>query len=145
MRMKYFGFLLMMGFIGISVFGTFGMHTQADMNMRGHDMPASNCIGTTAQGVACPEQANPIDFAAFHIDAFKRFSTATFGESVITGLSLAFASLVFMGLAFFFPHRFDPLQLAFYRHHRSGDSFSPPQEREYLRWLALHENSPATL
>ena len=134
----------MVGFVGISVFGTFGMHTQADMNMQGHDMPPSNCIGATAQGVDCPKQADPIDFATFHIDAFKGFSTATFGENVLAGLLLLFASLVFMGLAFFFPNRFDPPRLAFYRY-RFRDSFSPPQKREYLRWLALHENSPATL
>jgi len=142
--MKYLGFILTIGFVGIFLFGTCSIHTQADMNAQGHDMSPSNCIGAAAQGVDCPKQADPIEFATFHIDAFKGFSTAIPGENVMAGLLLAFASLVLMGLAFFFPGRFDPPQLAFYRYSFRDTPFSS-REREYLRWLALHENSPAIL
>lgn len=142
--MKYFGIILMVGFVGISVFGSFGMHTQADMNMQGHDMPSSNCIGATAQGVDCPKQADPIDFATFHIDAFRGFSLATFGENLMGMLLLIFATLIFIGLAFFSPRLFKIPKLAFYRQH-FRDFISSPQQQQLIRWLALHEKSPTTL
>ena len=130
--------LLISSFAGIAVFGVFGMnHGQA------HDMEPNNCIAATAKGMDCPKEAGPIDFAAFHIDAFRGFSLATFGESVMSALLLAFASLLFIGLAFFSSHLFKLPQPAFYRH-RFRDAFSPPQKQELIRWLALHENSPAT-
>lgn len=129
--------IVLVSFIGIAVFGVFGMsHGQA------HDMGPNNCIAATAKGMDCPKEAEPIDFAVFHIDAYKGFSLATFGESAMSALLLAFASLLFIGLAFFSPHLFKPPQLAFYKH-RFRDAFSPPQQQEITRWLALHENSPA--
>lgn len=141
--MKYLGSILLIGFVSLAVFGVFGMHAQADMNMRGHDMPTSNCVGATVNGTDCPKQADPIDYLTFHFDAFRSFSLATFGESVMGAfLLLAFAALLFVGLAFFKPHLFEPPQLAFSRQ-RFGDPFSPPQKQELARWLALHENSPA--
>lgn len=133
--------ILLASYIAIGVFGVFGMHTQADMNMQGHNMPPSNCIGATAKGVDCPKQADPIDFAAFHIDAFRGFSLATFGENLIGMLLLAFAALIFIGLAFFSQHLFKIPKLVFYRQ-RFRDSFSPPQQQQLIRWLALHEKSP---
>lgn len=133
--------ILLASYVTIGVFGVFGMHTQADMNMQGHNMPPSNCIGATAQGVDCPKQADPIDFATFHIDAFRGFSLATFGENLMSMLLLIFATLVFIGLAFFSPRLFKIPQLAFQRY-RFRHSFSPPQQQQLTRWLALHEKSP---
>ena len=135
--MKYVSVLLLTSFIGIAVFGVFGMsHGQA------HDMDPNNCIAATAKGMDCPKEADPVDFATFHIDAFKGLSLTTFGENVMSGLLLVFASLLFIGLAFFSSHLFKPPQPVFYRY-RFRDSFSPPQKRQLIRWLALHENSPA--
>jgi len=129
--------ILLASFIGIAVFGVFGMsHGQA------HDMDPNNCIAATAKGMNCLKEADPIDFAGFHIDAYKGFSLATVGENVMSSLLLAFASLLFVGLAFFSPHLFKSPQFAFYRY-RFRDSFSPPQKQQLTRWLALHENSPA--
>lgn len=136
--MKYFGSLLLIAFISLAVFGVFGMHTQA--NMQGHNMPASNCVGAAVNGADCPQQADPIDYLTFHLDAFKFFSSAISGESVM-GMLLLFAALLLVGLAFFSPYLFRPLQLAFYKY-RFRDSFSPPQQQQLIRWLALHEKSP---
>jgi hypothetical protein len=132
-----FAIILLASFTGIAVFGVFGMnHGEA------HDMDSNNCIAATARGLDCPKEADPIDFASFHIDAYRGFSLATFGESILSGLLLAFAPLLFIGLALFSHHLFKPPQLAFYRY-RFSDSFSPPQKQQLIRWLALHENSPA--
>ena len=130
--------LLISSFAGIAVFGVFGMnHGQA------HDMEPNNCISATAKGMDCPKEADPINFATFHLDAYRGFSLATFGESVMSALLLAFASLLFISLAFFSISLFRQPQLAFYRY-RFRDAFSPPQKQQLIRWLALHENSPAT-
>ena len=130
--------ILLASFIGIAVFGVFDMnHGQA------HDMDPNNCIAATAKGMDCPKEADPIDFAAFHADAYRGFSLATFGENIMNGLLLAFASLLLIGLVFFSHQLFKLPQLAFYRY-RFRDSFSPPQKQQLIRWLALHENSPAT-
>jgi hypothetical protein len=111
-----------------------------------HVVDPNNCIAATAKGMDCPKEAGSIDFAAFHINAYinayKNFSLATFSGSAMSMLLIAFASLLFVGLALFSPHLFNSPQLAFYRH-RSRDSFSPPQKQQLTRWLALHENSPA--
>src|SRR3989338_4287108 len=128
--------LLISSFAGIAVFGVFGMnHGQA------HDMELNNCIAATAKGMDCPKEADPINFATFHLDAYRGFSLATFGESVMSALLLAFASLLFIGLAFLSISLFRQPQLAFYRY-RFRNAFSPPQKQELIRWLALHENSP---
>lgn len=142
--MRYLVSLLLIGFVSLAVFGFFGMHTQAQMNMDGHNMPASNCVGAAVNGTDCPKQADPIDYLTFHLDAFKFFSSATFGENVMGALLLAFASLLFTGMAFFSPYLFKPPQLAFYKY-RFRDSFSPPQQQQLTRWLALHEKSPTYL
>lgn len=128
--------ILLTSFIGIAIFGAFGMsHGQA------HNMDLNNCIAATAKGIDCPKTVKPIDFIYFHINAYKGFSLAAFGESVMSRLLLEFTSLLFMGLAFFSLYLFKSSQLAFYRY-RFRDIFSPPQQ-ELIRWLALHENSPA--
>jgi len=129
--------IIIFSIIGIAVFGVFNMnHRQA------HGMNQGNCIAATAKGMDCPKEADSIDFAAFHIDAYKGFSLAIFGKSAMSMLLLAFSSWLFVGLALFSPHLFNPPQLAFYRY-RFRDSFFPPQKQQITRWLALHENSPA--
>lgn len=135
--------LLIASYVAIGVFGVFGMHTQAQMNMQGHDMPPSNCIGAAAKGVDCPKQADPIDFAAFHIDALRGFSLATFGENLLASLLVLALLTVGVGSGSFFGRLVPPpLNLA-YRRYRP-EEFSPPPKKQFLRWLALHENSPAT-
>ena|SRR3989344_4836090 len=133
--MKYFATLLLItSFTGIGILGM--NHGQA------HGMDPNNCIAATAKGMDCPKEEDLIDFAAFHIDAYKDFSLATFfSKSAMSMLLLAFASLLFVGLALFSPHLFNPPQLAFYRY-RFRDSFFSPQKQQLTRWLALHENSP---
>ncbi len=130
--------ILIASFIGIAVFGVFGMnHSQV------HDMKPNNCIAAIVNGMDCQKEANPIDFASFHIDAYKGFSLATFEESAMSYLLLAFASLLFIGLSFFSPFISKEPPLAFYRY-RFRNVFLPPQKQQLVRWLSLHENSPTT-
>lgn len=127
---------LVIGFSGVAVFGMFAMNHGAEYS--------HSCFAATVQGTDCPKEADPLDFAAFHIDAYKELSLSTFGESAMSTLLAAFALLLFISFAFSSPRLFNPPQLALYRR-RFRDPFSPPQEQGLTGWLALHENSPATL
>lgn len=134
-----FAALLITSYVAIGIFGIFGMHTQADMNTKGHEnMVPSNCVVSSAKGVDCPKGATLIDFATFHIGAFRDFSLATFGENLLVFLlTLLFLAIVGTNLGALLgslaPRRYDPEQ------------FSSPSKQQLLRWLSLHENSPAAL
>jgi hypothetical protein len=126
--------VLIAGFMGIAVFGAL------DAN---HEMAhTGGCIAATAKRMDCPKE-NPIDLATFHLDAYKGFSLATFGESVAGALLLVFASLLFIGLVSFLPYPFKPPEFAFHKY-RLKYAFSPPQEQKLVSWLALRENSPTS-
>ena len=140
--MKYlFTIILVTSFIGIAVFGVFGMHGNG---MQGHDdMASSNCIAATAKGMDCPKETEPINFFNFHLDAFRSFSTATFGANLLA--SLLVLTLLFIGvvLSTLLDNLAHPqLNLAYSRY--EPEQFSSPHKQQLLRWLALHENSPAS-
>ncbi|MBI4087924.1 hypothetical protein HY418_00900 [Candidatus Kaiserbacteria bacterium] len=133
--------LLIASYVAIGIFGIFDMHQQADM--RGHDMAPGNCIAAAARGMDCPKEAGTIDSAAFHLDAFRGFSLATFGENLLASLLSVLALLVIgVGLGALLGNFAPPrLNLAYSRY--GPGQFSPPPKQQLLRWLALHENSPA--
>lgn len=134
--MKYFtSLLLVASFVGIAVFG---------FALIDHDMqsPNNDCVASALDGTECP--MNIVAMTLHHVSAIQILTTTTVPSIGNWFLLLAFASLVFIGLSLFFHYQFNPPRLVFYRY-RSKYSFYPPQKREYLRWLALHENSPATL
>lgn len=129
--------IVILSFLGIAVFGVFAMNHGGEHGY--------GCIAATAQGVArCPNQADPLAFLTFHIDAFKSFSTAIVGSSLASMLLVALALVLVSSLAWFFRNTipaFSSLQ-AYRRKQR--ESFALPSERQLIRWLALHENSPAS-
>lgn len=136
--------LLIASYIAIGAFGVFGMHTQGDMNMQGHDMPQSNCVGATATGVDCPKQANLIDFANFHINAFRGFSVAIFGQNILASILVLVTWIAGIGLGALLASYLSLSQphLAYSRYRLKQLSLSP--QDQLLRWLSLHENSPAS-
>ncbi|MDP2598316.1 MAG: hypothetical protein Q8P49_00625 [Candidatus Liptonbacteria bacterium] len=126
---------ILLSFIGIAVFGIFAM---------GHMGEHGGCIAATASGGLCPGEANPLAEIAFHLEAFKGFSTATFPGFMagMTGLlmllSLAFA-YIFRSLIDF--HVSPSLGQQFSSSPIGGRSlFGIESVRS---WLALHENSPS--
>jgi hypothetical protein len=128
--------LLLASFVVIAVFGIFGMH----LGVQNHD---DGCIAAVAQGTDCPKQSDPVDYFGFHLDAFKGFSTATFGENLLASL---FAFVFFaagMWLRMLFGHV--PLVQCGPGHsrYRRFEFFDSPLKRDLVGWLALHENSPA--
>ncbi len=139
MRLAIFSFILIVSFIGIAVFGFLGMQHHGI----GHE--DRGCIATVFRGADCADGMTVFDFASFHLDIFKSFSTATVNESA-TGFSLLLITLVFLiGSAVTFDRGavFYPVSSLSYA--RSPAILFFPLRRILTRWLALHENSPASL
>lgn len=134
--MKFlFTTFLTLSFVGVAVFGTLGM---------GHQWmeQGGKCIASIVQGVECPNEQNPLTYAAFYLGALKSFSLAVFDTTALSAL-LAFLALLFSaGFRALFYKIFKPPQVvsALYRLKRT---FSFPQEQSLVSWLAIHENSPA--
>ena len=128
--MRYVSVLLLIGFVGLAVFGVFSMHA----GMQDH---GSGCVAATAQGMDCPKN-NPLSYLAFHFGALKGFSTAVFGNFM----------MVFLLLVFAFIYAFRPLSDLRARSSFEYAAWGLRRERSSLQgerirhWLALHENSP---
>ena len=125
------------GFISVAVFGFAAMNHNSNYSHGG-------CVAAATQGTDCPKGSDVTAFLNFHFYAFRSFSLATIGENVMSALSLAFTSLLFIGPAFFSFFLLHPPKLVFYRY-QFQNSFPPPQKQKLTRWLALHENSPTIL
>src|SRR3989338_4247650 len=70
--------VLIVGFAGVAIFGVFSMRANThDVNNH-----AGGCIAATVQGAGCPNQSNLGDYLAFHLDAFRNLSSATFSSSM---------------------------------------------------------------
>lgn len=128
--------ILFLGFVSIAVFGVFGMHA----GMQNHN---GGCIAATSQRTNCPKQSDPLEYLTFHLNAFRGFSMATFGENILVSLFAITLLVVGAGLALFLGNPASPqLDFAYFRYRQRENLISPPEQR-LLRWLALHENSPA--
>lgn len=130
--------LLTLSFAGIAIFGAFAMNHEM-----GHDSDFGSCIGATTQGIDCPTGKDFLPFVGFHLDAFKNMSTTILGQSVLFFLLLI--GLSFLYIVFGYgkskresdtPHRLQRFKIFL----EQSLTFS---QQKIVRWLALHENSPA--
>ncbi len=134
--MKYLGTFLLIGLIGVAVFGVFGIHTMNHSD--------GGCPIAITRGVVCPETGNIIKSLNFHLDALRDFSLATLGGQV-SAFFLFFALLAlwaFLGTPFG-KYLVSP-SFSFSGCRYGVEQFSLPSKKKFLRWLALHENSPAS-
>lgn len=123
---------LLISFVAVAVFG-FAMMDPDNSHM--------GCIAAMAQGTtSCP---GAFDMVLLHLNAFNMFSSAVFGQNV---LSLIFALYIFFLLffsAFLGGHLVSlPLSGDF----RTRHYFELPRQTFGVRlnhWLSLHENSPS--
>lgn len=128
-----FATFLVGAFIAVAVFGVFAMNLEAKA---GH----VSCIAQTVQGAVCPESNGPLAFIGFHLSAFKSFSTAVFGLSSLVTILLTLVLLTISG--FICRDIFSPKNFSFTA--RSRESSEPIlSKRQFIHWLALHENSPS--
>lgn len=129
-------FLLILGFAGIAVFGIFAMNDNGAHS-------GGKCIAAMAQGGNCPGERGMEPMFVFHVDAFRGFSTAVFGNSFVTALILLSGLVLLAIFGFRGVVRQTALKLAANcRHLRSEDVSSHYIRRKFAFWLARHENSP---
>lgn len=124
MKSAFTAFLIL-SFIGVAVFSMFAMGDGAHEH--------NGCIAAASQGFDCSKVSGALSFIGFHFDAFRSFSTA-----IIVILALAVAAGIGNGI--YLPSQ--ALAIG-YQRGRFFESFSSTFERDFTRWLALHENSPA--
>ncbi len=123
---------LLLSFVAIAVFG-FAMMDPDDGHM--------GCIAAMAQGTtSCP---GAFDMVSLHLNAFNMFSSAVFGQNILSIiLALNIFSLLLLSVFFSGHFAFLPLGGDFRtRHH-----FKFPRQTFGIRlnhWLSLHENSPS--
>lgn len=130
--------LLIFSFISIAVFGVFAMSHGA-----GHNSGSNYCIGAMAQGTDCPKEENALVFLAFHLNTFRSFSTAVFGQNILSLFLLAASLLLLAGIAI---GKLSTKLVSLDLHSGLGQFFEPPLihlQPQIIHWLALHENSPA--
>ena len=125
---------LILSFVAIAVFGFLAI---------GH---GQGCIATLAQGGECRNDNNPFAATFFHLDAFKEFSTAVFGDASVS-LALAFIIFVFAMAAQTLSRSAGQIALPVLavRWERLHQSFGAISKEKLSRWLALHENSPSVI
>lgn len=130
---------LILGFIGIAVFGVFAMDFAMDGGEHGHD----GCIAATAQGGNCPGWQSGIALLIFHLDVFRGFSTAVFSDYFASAYVSLFVLLSGAVFGFFATARqMAPELTTNYRHFGFVELSSFRTRQEFIYWLALHENSP---
>ena len=128
---------LITGFIGVAVFGVFAMNHGSE---HGH----GGCIAATAQGIDCLKYEGVLSLIAFHLDAFRSFSTATFGDNIAHILLslIALMSVIAIGIIARI-HLSHLPRATYYRHRQFLNSDYFPSQRKFIRWLAFRENSPS--
>jgi len=133
--MKHFAVLLLLvGFVGMAVFGLFVM----DFSMR---YDGSGCVASRLNGNdnVCP--MNLFQMAFHHVSAFQVFSlsTAVFSIAIILLFLLTFFAsfLFFIKILSFHP----PQSLRRWRKRQIAPSLF--QKHRMTRWLALFEHSPS--
>lgn len=117
--------LLLVGFVGIAVFGFLAM---------GHDS-GEWCLASAANRSACPPGISGA--VSFYASAFRSFSLAVFTAAVMVLLVVIFgASSRFIAVPIL------PV-LSIVNFYQRPDFFKPFSEERALYWLSLHENSPS--
>lgn len=137
--MKYLTTILLIGFVGIALFGFIGMPHQ----MSGHS--GSDCLASFVVGSSlCPDGNNSFSYAFYHIQAYQFFSKA-----IIASFALILLAIVSSLILLFVLRNFD-IWLVFKNHiiylkkrlDEIVDSLHS-SFRNFIRWLSLLENSPS--
>jgi|SRR3989344_3728108 len=124
--------LLLSAIAFIAVFGVF--------SMTGTMAHGSGCWATSANGIDCPENMNPIASINFHIDAIEKFSLATLQDTF--SLTLLLVVLLFISARMFLLKEVSILNRIRSRFHFLRTIFKL-YRLKFTRWLSLLENSPS--
>ena len=128
---------LIIGFVGVAVFSVFAMNHNSEHGYGG-------CIAAAAQRVDCLKDEGVLSLIAFHLDAFRSFSTATFVDTTMSILLLLTALIYATAVGIIAHSRSSQILHTTYHHPGQFlDFYSFLFQQKLVRWLALHENSPS--
>ncbi|MBI2121632.1 MAG: hypothetical protein HYT98_00775 [Candidatus Sungbacteria bacterium] len=128
--------IVILSIMGIANAGVFAMDHGSDNSHKG-------CIASAAKGIDCPEDTVSLVFLNFHFDALKSILTATFAKNLL-GILAAFLMSVLTFWIFGagnFWH--SPALIGIYSNRHLSEWPVSSRHRKFIRWLALHENSPS--
>ena len=126
--------IIILSFLAVAGFGVLAM---------GHGK-TGGCLAMTANGGFCPRVSNLLELVSFYSSTFKGFSTAVFAQQALAVFLVLFTLLI---LAKFIRDNLAEksgavLTLRFLQN-RIPEKTAFFRKKEFTRWLALHENSPA--
>ncbi|MBU6431055.1 MAG: hypothetical protein KGJ58_02610 [Patescibacteria group bacterium] len=137
--MKFLATILLMGFMGMALFGLIGMTHQ----MSGHS--GSDCLASFVVGnIICPDGNDSFSYAFYHIQAYQFFGNAFISSFAAISAVIALAFV----LAFIFIEIDNRLVLKsqiFYLKKRFSEIIDSliSSRGNFIRWLSLLENSPS--
>ena len=106
-----------------------------------HDDSHSDCVAATTKGIDCPSALSSFGMAIFHLNSYIFFSSAVFGDNVLSSVLLLAGLMLFVGLMVL-SYRYSIRQYAIYRHSQISELQPSPFKEGLLLWFSLHENSP---
>ena len=133
MKLSYSAAIVLISFIGIAVFGFFGM---------GQSVNFVGCIASLTGGGSCPEAAAGLEYASFHLNILNVFFNAVIDGGLLAVIMAVFALAIFMAVSGI--HNL-PGVLLEYGDGRYPDFPRPLYQSHFTSWWSLHENSPATV
>lgn len=139
--MKYLAIILLIGFMGMGLFGFIGMPHQ----MSEHS--GSDCLASfVVNKILCPDGNNSFSYAFYHIQAYQFFSNALIGSFAVIFAVIALAFILTFVLRNFdiwlvFKNQFFYLKK---RLIETADSLHS-SSKDFIRWLSILENSPSLI
>lgn len=137
--MKYLTTILLIGFVGISLFGFIGMPHQMSEHS-GSDCFASFVVGKSL----CSDGNNPFSYAFYHIQAYQFFSKALIGSiAAILAIIVLALILTFILKNFDFRLVLKKQIICFKKRMIEISGSLHSSFGDFIRWLSLLENSPS--
>ena len=137
--MKYLATILLIGFVGVALFGFAWMPHQ----MSGHS--GSDCLASFVVGKSlCPDGNNSFSYAFYHFQAYEFFSNA-----IIVSVAAVLAIIAFAFIPIFALKNFDSRSVSrnnvVYLKKRLIEITDSLHSnlKNFIRWLSLLENSPS--
>jgi len=101
------------------------------------------CIASRVNAVDCTEEAGTLAFVNFHINGLKTATLSVLGDTSLLSLLALLALATSFAVSITAPRARAPRRVAFKRLKHLSILFSFPLNKNFLGWLAIHENSPA--
>ena len=137
--MKYLATILLIGFVGVAIFGFMWMPHQ----MSSHS--GSDCLASLVVNKSlCPDGDSTFSYAFYHFQAYEFFSSAIIVSVAVVLTIIAFAFIPISVLKNFDHRSVSRNQIIYIKKRLFEISDSLHSNlKNFIRWLSLLENSPS--